>query len=194
MTGATQSDPRVADHLRRAARLRLLALAFESPRAGWQEEFSSQAEQIGEADLRQLAEQARQEATPELHHTIFGPGGPAAPREVSYVDTILPGQFMADLHAFYDAFAYHPTVPEPPDHVAVELAFLSYLHLKIAYAIARDDQQQADISADAAKRFSASHLSNILGPLTHALEASGIGYFQSVAASLRKWFDLGSPV
>jgi len=186
MTTAAEPDPQVVEHLRRAARLRLLALAFECPQEGWQEQLSCLAEEIGEADLRQLAEQAREEASPPLYHTTFGPGGPAAPREVSYVDTILPGQLLADLQAFYEAFAYRPDIDEPPDHIAVELGFLSYLELKAAYAVSRGDRQQADVSGEAARRFVESHVSNVIGPLTHALEASGIRYLQSAAASLRR--------
>lgn len=191
MTTATGFDPHVVEPLRRAARLRLLALAFECPHAGWQEQLNSLSEEIGEAELRQLAEQAREEGNPELYHTTFGPGGPAAPREVSYVATRLPGQLMADLQAFYDAFAYRPTIDEPPDHIAVELGFLSYLQLKTAYAASRGDQQQAAVAADAAKRFMESHLSHIIGPLVRALQASGIRYLATAAASLRQNVDPG---
>lgn len=186
MTTAIGFDPHVVEPLRRAARLRLLALAFECPHAGWQEQLNSLAEEIGEAELRRLVEQAREEGSPELYHTTFGPGGPAAPREVSYVATILPGQIMADLQAFYDAFAYQPAIDEPPDHIAVELGFLSYLQLKTAYAASRGDQQQVAVAADAAKRFMESHLSHIIGPLTNALDASGIRYLAAAAASLRQ--------
>ncbi len=190
MKTAAESDPQVIEHLRRAARLRLLALSFECPHEGWQEQLSSVAEEIGEADLQQLAEQAREEASPQLYHTTFGPGGPVAPREVSYVDTILPGQLMADLRAFYDAFAYRPHIGEPPDHIAVELGFLSYLQLKTAYAVSRGDQQQADVSAEAARRFVESHISNLIGPLTRTLEDSPVRYLQTAAASLRRSMDL----
>lgn len=191
MTTAAEPEPRVVEYLRRAARLHFLAMAFECPHEGWQEQLNSLAEEVGEADLRQLAEEAREEASPESYHTIFGPGGPAAPREVSYVDTILPGQLMADLQAFYDAFAYRADIDEPPDHIAVELGFLSYLQLKAAYATSRGDQQQAAVSGDAAKRFLESHLSNIIGPLTRTLKASGIRYLETAAASLRRSMDLG---
>jgi len=191
MKTATESDPQVVEYLRRAARLRLLALTFECPHEGWQEQLSSLAVEIGEADLRQLAEQAREEASPHLYHTTCGPGGPAAPREVSYVDTILPGQLMADLRAFYEAFAYRPDIDEPSDHIAVELGFLSYLQLKTAYAVLRGDQQQAAIAADAARRFLEDHVSNVIGPLASILEASGIGYLAAAVASLRRCTDLG---
>lgn len=191
MTAVSQSDPRVVDHLRRAARLRLLAVVFECPREGWQEQLDALAKECGVADLLQMAERAREEASPELYHTTFGPGGPAAPREVSYAGAILPGALLGDLQAFYDAFAYRPTIDEPPDHVAVELGFLSYLHLKTAYAASRDDREQAEITADAAKRFAASHLASILGPLGRIVEASGIGYLEAAAAALRQDADLG---
>lgn len=183
--GPTQCSPQVAEHLRKAARLRFLSLAFECPREGWQEQLDSLAAEIAEDDLRRVARLAREEASPELYHTTFGPGGPAAPREISYSDTIVSGQLIAELQAFYEAFAYRPTVEEPPDHIAVELGYLGYLHLKIAYAAANDDEGRADVAADAAKRFAESHLANILGPLIPILEACGIGYLEAAAASLR---------
>lgn len=175
----------VAEHLRKAARLRFLALVFECPREGWQEQLDSLAAEIAEDDLRHVARLAREEASPELHHTTFGPGGPAAPREISYSGTIVSGQLIAELQAFYAAFAYRPTGDEPPDHIAVELGYLSYLHLKIAYAAANDDEARADIAADAAKRFAESHVASILGPLVPILESCGIGYLEAAAASLR---------
>lgn len=181
-----ESDPRVVEHLRRAARWRLLAISFECPRQGWQEQLDGLAAECGAGDLQELARRAREEATAELYHTTFGPGGPAAPREVSYVGSILPGPLLADLQAFYDAFAYRPTIAEPPDHVAVELGFLSYLHLKAAYAIARDDDEEAAVAVEAAKRFTETHLANILAPLARIVEASGIGYLEAAAAALRQ--------
>lgn len=191
MTTAIGFDLHRVEPLRQAARLRLLALAFECPYSGWQEQLDSLAEEIGEAELHRLVEQAREEGSPELYHTTFGPGGPAAPREVSYVATMLPGQLMADLQAFYDAFAYRPAIDEPPDHVAVELGFLSYLQLKTAYAASRGDEQQAVVAADATQQFIESHLSHFIGPLTRVFEASGIGYLATAAALLRQNLKLG---
>jgi nitrate reductase assembly molybdenum cofactor insertion protein NarJ len=172
--------------------LRLLALVFEFPREGWQEQLDALAEECGAADLIEMAQRAREEASPELYHTTFGPGGPAAPREVSYAGAVLPGPLLADVQAFYEAFAYRPALDEPPDHVAVELGFLSYLHLKAAYAASRDDHEQAAVAAEAAKRFTDTHLANLLGPLARILEASGIGYLQAAAAALRQGANLGS--
>lgn len=186
MTNVADTDPRVIELLRRAARLHFLALVFECPQEGWQERLEPLAQEIGEADMLRLAEQARQEASPELYHTTFGPGGPAAAREVSYVETMLPGQLMADLQAFYQAFAFRPLAVEPPDHVAVELGFLAYLELKSAYAIANGDAQQAGIAADAAKRFAESHLSHFVAALSPLLETSGIGYLATAGDMLRQ--------
>jgi len=37
---------------------------------------------------------------------LLGPGGPASPREAAYVGLGDPGRTLAELRAFYDAFAY----------------------------------------------------------------------------------------
>lgn len=186
MTAAVYADQSAAQLLRRAATLRLLSLTLECPRPGWREELISLADEIGQPELRHLAEQAGSQASPEGYHTLFGPGGPVASREISYIATVLPGTVIAELQASYDAFAYRPSVDEPADHIAVEIGFLSYLHLKMAYALSTGNRQQAEIVAQAVKRFSAAHLADMLCPFCANLEASQVGYLVAVAAVLKR--------
>jgi len=186
MSIADVMEPAALEHLRRAAEWRLLALALECPRGAWQAELENLAAEVDEPDLRQLPEQARDEATPALYHSLFGPGGPAAPREVSYVRSVQPGQLIADIQAFYDAFAYRPSLDEPPDHVAVELGFLGYLHVKAAYAIVRGEPKQAAIVADAIARFTECHVAKLAQPLAALLEASEVGYLALAARAIRR--------
>lgn len=66
--------------------------------------------------------------------------------------------------------------PEPADHVAVESAFMSYLAMKQAYAVASSDPERAGITAEAAASFSANHLAAMVEPIARALEFGGPSY------------------
>ena len=66
--------------LREAAEWRLISLLFECPNEEWQAQVAALAAEITDADLKAAAVAAREEAGEGIYHTIFGPGGPAAPR------------------------------------------------------------------------------------------------------------------
>jgi TorA maturation chaperone TorD len=91
----------------------------------------------------------------------LGPGGiPAC--ESSYDENALAGRgpLIADIAGFYEAFAYHPTnaPSEVPDHISVELGFLSYLAMKIAFATYEGKDEEAQVARDAYERFLNDHL------------------------------------
>lgn len=171
--------------LREAAQWRLVSLLFECPGPSWLEQISTLADEIADATLKAAVEAARQEASPSLYHSTFGPGGPAAPREVSHRRGVLPGASLAELRSLYEAFAYQPTLDEPSDHVAVEAGFVAYLRLKQAYALARGNNEQARICADAGQRFLQEHLGGMAGPLASSLASSDITYLAHAAEALR---------
>ena len=98
---------------------------------------------------------------------------------------MLPGAPLAELRSLYEAFAYRPSLAEPPDHVAVEAGFVAYLRLKQAYALARGNDEQMRICADAEQGFLQEHLSRMAGPLVNSLTASGITYLAQAAEALR---------
>jgi nitrate reductase assembly molybdenum cofactor insertion protein NarJ len=171
--------------LKEAAVWQLVSLLFECPTYEWIDQVASLACEIADPSLTMAAEAARQEATPELYHSTFGPGGPARPREVSYRRAVLPGATLAELGSLYEAFAYRPSVDEPPDHVAVETGFVAYLYFKQAYALAGGDRAHSDLCADVAHRFIREHLGRIAGPLAGPLTCSGIAYLAGAAEVLR---------
>ena len=172
--------------LREAAEWRLIGVLFECPREDWQAQVVAMAKEVSDADLKAAAEAARGEAGEGLYHTIFGPGGPAAPREVSHRETLQPGYLLGELAAYYRAFAYQPATLEPPDHVAIETGFVAYLRLKQAYAEFRGDANQASIVHEAAVRFLAEHINTLAEPLAMGLAASGISYLSRTADALLK--------
>jgi nitrate reductase assembly molybdenum cofactor insertion protein NarJ len=184
MTNAEVVDERALPLLREAAHWRLISMLLACPQDDWRSHVTALAAEVTDEQLQQAATAMAEEASEGLYHTTFGPGGPAAPREVSHREYIVPGPSLSDLVAFYNAFAFCPATNEPPDHVAVEADFIAYLRLKEAYALARGDQEQACIAADAARRFLEDHLSSIAAPLAQSLAASGITYLQLAADAL----------
>jgi nitrate reductase assembly molybdenum cofactor insertion protein NarJ len=100
-------------------------------------------------------------ATEGIYHAIFGPGGRISPREVSHAGFEDPGRLLADLSAFYRAFAFSPALDEPADHVAVEAAFVAYLFLKEAYAGTKGDADAEEITRKARERFISEHLARL---------------------------------
>lgn len=170
--------------LREAAEWRLIGLLFECPREEWTKQVAALAAEIGDAELLAAAEAARREASEGLYHSLFGPGGPAPPREVSYRDSVELGHLMSELASYYYAFAYRPATAEPEDHVAVEAGYVGYLRLKEAYALDSGNAEQAEITAAAAKHFIDDHLSQAAGPLATALASSGVAYLSLAGAAL----------
>jgi hypothetical protein len=159
-------------------------LLFERPVDAWASQVASLANEVQDDQLRAAASAAKDEASRGLYDSTFGPGGPAAPREISYRQGLDAGAFLAELTAFYTAFAYQRDESEPPDHVAAEAGFIGYLKLKELYARARGNEEEASVVAEAAERFVKDHLSMLAEPLATSLERSGIGYLALAAGSL----------
>lgn len=177
-------DPRVHDLLRDAARWRLLGRLFECPGDGWRRDVAALAGEVDDAELRAVAEAALVTATEGQYHSVFGPGGPAPPREVSYHDTLELGSLMSELAGYYDAFGYHPATSEAPDHVAVEVGFVAYLRFKEAYAVAIGDAEHTATTVKAAAQFRADHVAMYAAPLAAILADSGIDHLAQASRLL----------
>ncbi|MBK9162872.1 MAG: hypothetical protein IPM21_03010 [Acidobacteria bacterium] len=67
---------------------------------------------MNDKQLRRAARSAQKEASEGLFHSIFGPGGPAPGREVSYRGWVQPGYLLSELSTFYNAFSYQPKTHE----------------------------------------------------------------------------------
>jgi nitrate reductase assembly molybdenum cofactor insertion protein NarJ len=180
------SAPNTVKLMRQAAEWRLLALLFECPRGDWCKRIEALAKDVEDGELREAARLAVEQADEGMYHSVFGPGGPAPPREISYRESLQAGGILAEIAGYYQAFAYQASSDEPFDHVSVEADFLAYLRLKEAYASARGDWDQAGVTADAARRFREDHVAVIAAPLARCLAYSGIEYLEKAAAALRK--------
>lgn len=175
-TSPALEDARVRELLQDAAWWHLLGRLFECPGDRWRREITALAAEMRDADLRATADAALATAAEGQYHSVFGPGGPAPPREVSYHDSVELGSLMSELAGYYDAFGYRPAASEAPDHVAVEAGFMAYLRFKEAYARAAGDEDHASLTADAANRYLAGHLAMIAAPLAAVLADSDIDY------------------
>ncbi len=158
-------EPRIHELLRQATEWRFLGLLFERPREGWWQDVEALVREVGDPELKAAAEAAREEADQGLYLALLGPGGAVSPREVAYRGMEDPGHILAEIMAFYEAFAFRPATEEPPDHLAVEAGFLGYLCLKQAYARARRNDEEAGVAAAAAARFRETHLSTLAWPV-----------------------------
>ena len=170
--------------LKQAAEWRLIGLLFECPAGSWRDDLVALARDIDDPLLRAAVTHALEEASEGLYHSTFGPGGPAPPREVTYVKAVQLGYLLSELTAFYDAFAYRPVTRESPDHVSVEAGFVGYLRLKEAYAVTRGDDDHASVTAEAAATFMREHLATLGEPLAATLGVSGLAYLAEAARAL----------
>jgi nitrate reductase assembly molybdenum cofactor insertion protein NarJ len=179
-------DSRVYALLREAAEWRLLGRLFDCPDEPWRQDVAALARETDDDVLRRAAAAALDAATHGQYHSVFGPGGPAPPREASYQQTVELGSLMSELAAYYEAFHYRPATCEAPDHVAVEAGFVAYLRLKQAYAAAAGDAEHEATTAEAVDRFRSTHLAVIATPLAAALADSGVEYLVQASRLLVK--------
>lgn len=172
------------DLFQEAAQWRLIGLLFEPPTADWCDELMALSAEAGDDALHSAVLAARDEASPGLYHSTFGPGGPVPPREVSYRRIVHLGQFLADIADHYRAFAYTPRIAETPDHIATEVGFVAYLRLKQAYAVACGADADADLCRSVACRFVAEHVAGMAHAMADVLQRSNIGYLARTGEAL----------
>lgn len=184
MTAHLAVDPHATEVLREAAFWRALGRLFECPDDHWRADIQSLTRELNVPELRTAAAAIADSATPGQYFSVFGPGGPAPPREASYHESLELGSLMSDLARYYHAFAYAPGNTEPLDHVAVELNFVSYLKLKEAYAYAQGHDERAEIASRAAAQFVNEHLTRIATPLAALLAGSHLRYLAHASALL----------
>lgn len=186
MTAPTATlEPGVVEVLREAAAWRLLGRLFECPSGAWQDDIAVLDRELGDDHLHAAVEAALTEASEGLYHSVFGPGGPAPPREVTYHDALELGSVMSAVTGCYGAFAYRPATTEPPDHVAVEIGFLAYLRAKQAFSLMAGDTERAQITAEAADRFREGHLALVAGRLARVLATAPASYLAMAGRMLR---------
>ncbi len=184
ITATATLDPVVVDLLRDAAAWRLLGRLFECPSSAWRDDIAALDRELADDRLHAAVTAALDESSEGLYHSVFGPGGPAPPREVTYYQSLELGSVMSSVTGYYGAFAYTPAISEPPDHIAVEVGFLAYLRTKQAFALLAGDADRATLAAEAVDHFRQDHVAAIAARLAPLLEAAPASYMASAGRIL----------
>lgn len=190
MASAAALPPEVRGLLAQAAEYRLLGLLFEYPSDAWRAQVGALLPDLGDEALRSLGAAALEYSTPGLHTALFGPAGTVPVREVKWQGGVQFGYLMAEIAAFYQAFAYTPSAEEAGDHLAIQLGFISYLRLKQALALAEGQTEQAQLAAEAAAEFLKNHIAVSAEPVLRLLENFGPDYLVDAG---RRILELAGP-
>ncbi|MCC6406967.1 MAG: molecular chaperone TorD family protein [Planctomycetes bacterium] len=164
-------DPRAVELLRDARDWRLIGRLFERPHGEWWADVANLSLGCTDIELARAAKLAGS-ATEGDYLEWMGPAGIVSPREAGYRKTTDPARLLAEIQAYYAAFAYQPRAEDPPDHVAVESGFLGWLCLKEAYARANENSESASVTRDAGREFTALHLACVAHGVARRLEAT----------------------
>jgi TorA maturation chaperone TorD len=121
---------------------------------------------------------------------LFGPGGVVSPYETEYDPLVAArkGHELADLMGFYTAFGFkrRERERELPDHLAVELEFLSLLLLKLLYARREGMREAEEVTHTAISVFLRDHLGRWVEPFAERVEqATASSAFRALAKLLR---------
>lgn len=164
--------------VRRSQIYRFLADAFLYPTDNWLEDLP-----LLEAILKDLglagSDVGRWDGAiadlPSLqaeHRRVFGlTGSLCYETELGLPHEFRQSQELADIAGFYRAFGFGMggRVRERPDHLAAELEFMHGLALKEAWAYEQGIIEQAEVCADAQRKFLEAHLGRWIEPLTDSL-------------------------
>lgn len=180
---AFRIDATVTQLLREAQEWHLIGRLLERPRPEWHEDIRRLADGLADGDLRDVARLAV-DASEGRYLATLSSSGVVSPREVAHCGMRDPGQLLAELEACYRAFGFTPALEDTVDHLAVEVGFVGYLRLKEAYARAQGAHESAEITADAARRFSDDHLRYMAHPVADRLRESAEPYLARAAQLL----------
>ena len=163
--------------LERAANWRMASLLFSEPHADRAAELTELAALVSEPARAVAAGLAADTALRfDDYYSAIGPGGCAA-TESAYDRAAIAnrGPLIADVAAFYEAFAYPPRLTSDlaPDHVAVELDFLGFLALKVAFALDQNRQEESVVARAAYREFLDAHPGFWIDQLLARLESEG---------------------
>ncbi len=182
----------VQQWLSTAAGWRYASLLFQLPTPEVQYDLQALVKELPE-EFRSLAQELSAIPLDEWkseYHRVLGPGGcPVC--ESSYDDNALAGRgpLLAQIAGFYQAFAYRPDeeTRETPDHLSVELGFLSYLALKVAYALHEEKAAEREIAEEAYWHFLEAHPLFWLGRVCERIRQSGSVFYNAATNWLGAW-------
>ncbi|MCB9135873.1 MAG: molecular chaperone TorD family protein [Anaerolineales bacterium] len=161
--------------LSRAQVYKFLADAFVYPRENWTEDVPLLNDLVQQAGLMPHSLNIRPTPLADLQfayrHTFGIAGSLCYETEYGLPHEYRQSQEMADLAGFYQAFGFRTggKIRERPDHVAVELEFMSLLAVKEAYAREQQHDDHAAICQEAQIKFLTDHLGNWFALFTQSV-------------------------
>ena len=198
--------------LARSAAYRLLSVGFAHPapeiltlfRDGFARQLAEAVSRLSGDEITELAA-----AVEELHGAVTDLDGiegeynrlfrtqlACTPYESEYdpLRSVRKGQTLADILGFYAAFGLSPSQAEKekelPDHIGVELEFMSLLLQKEAYARLHDWGEKVEICTDAQRKFLNDHLGTWVFTFCDRLaETAGLEFYRSLAVTLRRFLE-----
>ncbi len=124
--------------------------------------------------LTSLLETEIAERSEEDYWRPFGPGGVVSIHETEYdpLVAVRKGHELADILGFYTAFGFRlrEGQSELPDHLAVELEFVSLLLLKLLYARQHAMAEPAEVTHKAIASFLRDHLGRWVEAFAEAVD------------------------
>ena len=126
------------------------------------------------------------------YNRLFRVGLVCTPYETEHdpMKSVRKGPVLSDILGFYTAFGLKPSeqAKELPDHIAVELEFMSWLVLKEAYARARGWKNKLELTLTAERKFLGDHLGSWVFPFCDNVEKNAAAPFYSALAGLLRNF------
>jgi TorA maturation chaperone TorD len=185
----------------RAAAYQLYSLAFREPSPGrveerqWGEVYTALPGGEGLPRPPALPEDLDGELRRVFGHNL-SPDCPPYETHYGQGGVFRKTQELSDIAGFYRAFGVEAAQRDRrPDHLPVELEFVSLLCVKQARAVSHGKADRARLCREARARFLRDHLGRWLGPFAAAIETKVPGgYYALLArslASLALW-DAGS--
>jgi TorA maturation chaperone TorD len=184
----------VRELLEVGATWRFMSLLFRCPNDAPASSIRTLASELPSQWRPKANEIGSASGSPQLeaaYHGLLGSGGPVSPYESDYQG---PGKeglrekgaILGDVAGFYKAFAFDHSkeMLETPDHIAVELAFMSYIKLKEAYACMDGDHEAYRICLDAEEKFLTEHLTDWVPLFLDRLTQYSTHEFYTMSAAL----------
>jgi TorA maturation chaperone TorD len=175
--------------LSRSALYGLLARCFQRPENGWWETIVNLSKEVPkewQESVQRLL--TKGPPPPDVYMTLFGPAGACHDCETAFLDGLPTGGTLADVAGFYRAFSF-PTASvkgNPPDHVATELEFLSFMFAKEAKALFQKDGAARKVCLSAREKFLREHLPWIHLFADAVVENTRHGFYTEVANLLQE--------
>jgi len=189
-------DSRFKELLREASWYRFFSLCFQPPRESLKGEIEAICKELGK-EKNFFKSLLNKEDLEDRHHRTIGSGGVCSPCESEYIGDRLggKGKILADVAGFYRAFSFNPQIElrDSADNIAIELSFMSYITLKLAYAFFRDEKEEMEICSDGREKFQKEHLSLWIHLFAKKLNEVAEGsFYERIAMMVEDFVKIGS--